>query len=146
MTAKIFPYIHFQGNCAEAMAYYQALFGGTDLRMMKYDDMKHDDGSPMPDNPMTAKSNRIMHAQMNVMGAMLMASDFPAGVEGDPQQAVSIMLAPDTVTEARRLFDGLKEGGVIHEFGPTFWSKGFGMAKDRFGTHWIIGAADPMAE
>jgi len=32
---------------------------------------------------------------------------------------------------------------VIAEYGPTFWSKGFGMMKDQFGTHWIVGAAEP---
>ena len=135
MDAKIFPYIHFQGNCAEAMAYYRDLLGGSDLQLMKYDDAPPMDGAPtMP------KSDRIMHAQMNCMGGMLMASDFPPGFQGDPQTAVSIMLTPATVAEGRRLFDALKGGGVIHDYAATFFSKGFGMAKDRFGTHWIIGA------
>ena len=133
----MFPYIHFPGTCAEAMAFYAELFGGTEVQVMKYDDMPPQEGQPaMP------KSDRIMHSQMNAMGSVLMASDFPPGVEGEPQQAVSIMLAPATVAEGRRLFDGLKGGGVIMDYGPTFWSKGFGMTKDQFGTHWIIGAAE----
>jgi PhnB protein len=78
---------------------------------------------------------------MNAMGSVLMASDFPPG-QGEPQQAVSIMLAPATVAEGRRLFDALKAGGVVAEYGPTFFSKGFGMMKDQFGTHWIVGATE----
>lgn len=46
--------------------------------------------------------------------------------------------APDIGT-ASGWFDRLAEGGaVIQPFGPTFFSPGFGMVKDRFGTHWII--------
>jgi PhnB protein len=130
------PYLHFQGQCAEAMRYYQKVFGGTDLQIMGYDQMPPVEGQP----PMP-KSDRVMHSQMQVPGGTLMASDFPPGQAGAPQGAVSIMLAPPTVAEGRRLFDALKGGGVVMEYGPTFFSKGFGMMKDQFGTHWMIGAA-----
>ena len=129
------PYIHFQGNCAEAMEYYRTVLGGTDLQMMRYSD-----SPPQPGHP-PISSDRIMHSQMTCMGGVLMASDYPPGVEGAPQGAVSIMLAPATVAEGRRIFDALKGGGVMVDYGPTFFSKGFGMMTDQFGTHWIIGAA-----
>lgn len=133
----MFPYIHFPGTCTAAMTYYAEVFGGTDLQMLKYDDMP-----PAPGMPSYPPSDRIMHSQMNCMGSTLMASDFPPGIDAGEQQAVSIMLAPATVDEGRRLFDALKGGGVVVEFGPTFFSKGFGMMKDQFGTHWIVGAAE----
>ena len=42
-------------------------------------------------------------------------------------------------TEARRVFDGLSEGGKVGmAFGPTFWSPGFGSLTDRFGVPWMI--------
>jgi hypothetical protein len=42
---------------------------------------------------------------------------------------------------AQRVFDLLADGGaVIMPFAPTFWSDGFGMLKDRFGTHWMVSA------
>jgi PhnB protein len=48
--------------------------------------------------------------------------------------------APDVAT-AQGWFDGLGNGGaVIQPFQPTFFSPGFGMVKDKFGTHWIISA------
>lgn len=132
------PYIHFRGNCAEAMRYYAGVFGGTDLSLMTYDQLPPAEGQPA-----FPKTDRVMHSQLTVPGlGLLMASDYPPGVEGDPQQAMSIMLAPATVAEGRRMFDALKDGGVVVEYGPTFWSKGFGMMKDQFGTHWIVGAAE----
>ena len=53
---------------------------------------------------------------------------------------------PD-VPAARRAFDRLAAdgGAVVIDLGPTFFSPGFGMARDRFGTHWIISAMPEAA-
>jgi uncharacterized glyoxalase superfamily protein PhnB len=45
------PYNHFDGTCAEAMAYYSKLFGGTDLQFMKYGDLPPDTGGQRDDRP-----------------------------------------------------------------------------------------------
>jgi PhnB protein len=127
------PYIHFQGNCREALTAYQQIFGGT-VEFMTYDDA--------PDaTPEMKASGLVMHATLHHGGRMLFASDFPPGFAGDPQQAVTIShIAPDD-TEARRIFAALSEGGaILMEYAPTFWSDGFGMLKDRFGTHWMVSA------
>ncbi len=127
------PYIHFQGNCREALTAYQQIFGGT-VEFMTYDDA--------PDaTPEMKASGLVMHATLHHGGRMLFASDFSPGFAGDPQQAVTIShIAPDD-TEARRIFAALCDGGaVLMEYAPTFWSDGFGMLKDRFGTHWMVSA------
>lgn len=128
------PYIHFQGNCAEAMTFYAKLFGGTDLQMMPYARMPGGDPRPGADT-------RMMHAQVTLGDGTLMASDYPPDQAGDPQKGFSVMqVAPDAPT-ASAWFDGLCVGGtVIMPFGPTFFSPAFGMVRDRFGTHWIISA------
>jgi PhnB protein len=129
------PYIHFQGNCAEAMEAYARIFGATDLHMWRYKDAP-------PDAGMTP-SDKVMHAAMTVGGQRLMASDFPPGMEGDPQKAVSVSHSVKDVDQGRKLFDQLAEGGAVAmPFGPTFFSKGFGMVRDRFGTHWMIMGPD----
>jgi PhnB protein len=134
MSSAIFPYIHFDGTCSEAMPFYAGVFGATDLQMMRYNQ------APSAEGP-GGTSDRVMHSQMTAMGSTLMASDYPPGM-GAPQSGMSIMLAPATMAEAKRLYDALAEGGeIVHAFGPTFFSPGFGMMKDRFGTHWIVGAA-----
>jgi PhnB protein len=130
------PYIHFQGNCAEAMTFYAAVFGG-DLALTRYSDM--------PDGPPDfAESDLILHAMLAVPNATLLGSDYPPGEEGDPQKAVSISYdAPDLV-QAQSIFDKLLDGGSqIMPFEATFWSPGFGMLKDRFGTHWMISVPNP---
>lgn len=126
------PYIHFQGQCAEALTAYTGLFGGTNLQMMRYADG--------PGAPEAFKSsNRIMHGQVTLGDGTLMASDYPPGTKGDPQKGFSIMQVAPDVTTAKNWFTALTQGGaVIEDFKPTFFSPGFGMVKDRFGTHWII--------
>ena len=128
----ISPYIHFQGNCREAMQTYQAIFGG-DLQLMTYGEM------PQPEERHKG-STLVMHsALMTPDVGNLAASDFPPGVTGDPQQAVSISVELKTAERAQEVYAALVDGGdVVFPMGPSFFSPAFGMLKDRFGTHWIV--------
>ena len=126
------PYLHFDGHCAEALAFYAEALGGTDLAVMRYSE------APGASDAMKA-SDRIMHGQITIGAGTLMASDMPPGMEGGPHQGVSVMQTFPTPEEARSAFDRLSEGGeVVQPFAPTFFSPGFGMLKDRFGAHWLL--------
>ncbi len=132
------PYIHFQGTCEAAMQFYAAVFGATDLQLMRYPDASGGSGAP--------SSARVMHGQFSVNGDVMMASDYPESVTGDTQAAFSVMTAPATTPEGHRIYDALLAGGaVIVPMGPTFWSPAFGMLKDQFGTHWMIGVQPQTA-
>jgi PhnB protein len=133
------PYLHFRGRCAEAFAFYAAALGGTDLALMRY--------AEGPDSPPEWRDEpHVMHGQLRIHGALLMGSDFPPGFEGDPQKGVSVMQTFPDPAAARAAFDRLLDGGdVIQGFGATFFSPGFGMLRDRFGTHWML-SADPPQE
>ncbi|TNC69822.1 VOC family protein [Rubellimicrobium roseum] len=133
------PYLHFRGDCAEALAFYAGALGGTDLALLRYADS--------PNASEAAKgSDRVMHGQLRLGDGMLMASDVPPGMEGHPQQGVSVMQTFPEPAAAHQAFDRLTDGGtVIQPFAPTFFSRGFGMVRDRFGTHWIISTAPEAA-
>lgn len=135
------PYLHFQGNCADAMRFYADVFGAGDLMIMRYSEAPPDAGMPAGD-----AGDGVMHASLTAGGQYLMASDFPPGMPGEAQAAVSVTHSTDDLVRARQVFDRLKEGGTeIMAFGPTFWSHGFGMLKDRFGTAWMVMGPDkPM--
>lgn len=127
------PYIHFQGNCREAMSAYAETFGGT-LTFMGYADAP-DVAAEMRNSPL------VMHSTLASPTGNLLASDFPPGMAGDPQQAITISHNAASIEAGQVIFDKLADGGqVIMPYGPTFWSKGFGMLKDRFGTHWMVSA------
>lgn len=133
------PYLHFQGNCAQAMRAYADIFGAKDLEIMRYKDAPANNQMPV------SSSDKVMHSHLSANGQSLMASDFPESMKGEAQAAVSINYMVEDVTKGQTTFDRLAEGGtVIMPFGPTFFSKGFGMVKDRFGTHWMI--MGPQAE
>lgn len=127
------PYLHFQGTCAEALSFYADVFGAPPPQMMRY--------AEAPGLPEAMKSDRVIHGQLAIGDGILMASDFPPSTEGDAQAAVSVMqTAPDVATGAA-WFAALGAGGaVVTPFGPSFFSPGFGMLRDRFGTHWMISA------
>jgi len=128
-------YLFFDGNCAEAMRFYEKVTGGKLMAMMKYSD------SPVPQDPAhcgPGDMDRIMHAHVVIDGRNLMASDTPKG-QFKPMQGFSLSLFYDTPEEAKKKFDMFAEGGqTFMPFGPTFWAKGFGMCVDKFGTPWMV--------
>ena len=126
-------YIFFDGNCAEAMRFYERTLGGKIEMSMTYGQ------SPEPEQCPAGSKDRIMHAAMSIDGRRLMASDVPAG-QGKPMQGFALSLNYPTAAEARQVFDALSAGGTMTmPFGKTFWAEGFGMFTDRFGTPWMVG-------
>ena len=134
------PYIHFQGQCAEALACYEQVFGGRDLQIMRY--------AEGPQAPEAWKSSpRVMHGQVAPDDGTLMASDYPPGVEGQPQTGFSVLQTAPDVATGRAIFNRPSDGGaVIDADKPTVFSPGFGMVQDKFGTHWIISALPAPAQ
>jgi PhnB protein len=129
-------YLFFDGNCAQAMRFYERTLGGK-LEMM----MTHAE-SPVADQAPPGSADRIMHARLNVDGRALMASDAMPGQPYEGMTNFSLSLIYPTVAEAKRVFDALSEGGrVTMPFQKTFWAEAFGMLVDRFGTPWMINAA-----
>lgn len=131
-------YLHFQhGQCGPALEFYREVFGGTDLQLMRYAD-----APGVPDD--WKGGPHVIHGELTLGDGRLMGSDFPPGMEGDPQKAVSVMQTAPDIDTARRWYDALLEGGdVIQEMSANFFSPAFGMVRDRFGTHWMIAAFPP---
>lgn len=136
------PYLMFPGHAAEAFAAYADIFGGT-VESSRFSDVPP--GSGMPALP-HEQMGWILHAQLDTPdGARLMGSDAPPQFadptepNGQVQSGVSVAVSRPDEAEARALFDRLAEGGTATmPFGPTFFAKGFGMCRDRFGTHWMV--------
>lgn len=132
------PYLHFQGSCAGAIAFYAKVFDDPAPVIMRYSEAP---GAAPPNG-----EDRVMYAHVNTGEGNLMASDFPPGEPGDRQAAVSVSLSYRDPGHAEAIFQGLCEGGeVIMPWAETFFAKGFGMVKDRFGTHWMVMIDTPEA-
>ena len=140
------PYLNFDGTCAEAMAFYAKLFGGQIVYQGTFGDMPASPGMPpLPD----AAKQRIMHAHLQVGAQAIMASDTMPSAPGQvpatcgggyhKPQGMWVSIGVDSFAEGQRVFDGLAQGGQVSmPYAATFWSPGFGMVTDRFGTPWMV--------
>ena len=133
MTQAI-AYLGFDGNCADAMRFYEQALGGKLEVLMSGAD------SPMAEQMPKEFRHRIMHARLALPGGgLLYAGDAPADVPYEGIKGVSITVDYATVAEAQRVFDALAAGGrVTMPMQEAFWARRFGMLVDRFGTPWIV--------
>lgn len=136
---QIDAYLMFDGNCAEAMKFYERTLGAKLEMMMTYAEAPPNE-MPVP----AASAGKIMHASLEVGGRRLMASDYPADRPAKPMQGFSLSLSYPSVKEAAPVFDALSAGGTVTmPLAKTFWAEGFGMLTDRFGTPWMFNAGEP---
>ncbi len=138
------PYLNFNGNCAEAFAFYKDLFKGTIVYQGTFGEMP--EGPPIPPEA----RDQIMHIHLQVGQQALLGSDaFPGAGEGCAggyvkPQGLWVSIGVESPDEGRRVFDALaQDGKVAMPFDKTFWSPGFGMVTDRFGTPWMVNVATP---
>ena len=130
------PYVFFGNNCREAFTRYQEIFGG-ELTLIRMADAPSDE--PVP----AEMADVIIHAALAFGNTVLMASEDPTG-GFNGVQGMFVCYSADDAGDAKRVFDALAEGGeVTQELQETFFSPGFGMCVDRFGTPWMIVAPQP---
>ena len=133
MTQAI-AYLAFNGNCAEAMRFYErALDAKLEVLMSGAD-------SPMAEQIPKESAHRILHARLALPGGgTLFGGDCPTNVPYEGIKGVSITLDFATIAAAEKAFNALASGGqVTMPMQPAFWAKRWGMLIDKFGTPWIV--------
>jgi PhnB protein len=133
-TLQPIPYLSFDGNCAEALDFYAALFGGKIISKMTFGDMPGE--MPIPEDA----KGRVVNEMLEMPGgAMLYGGDTPPGMSYKPMTGLMLALNFPTVEQAQNVFDKLADGGeVTMPFAPTFWAEKFGMVADKYGIHWGV--------
>ncbi|HVE52554.1 MAG TPA: VOC family protein [Ramlibacter sp.] len=135
-------YLFFNGNCAEAMRFYERTLGGTLEPIMKYGDRPDESGCTGGVPP----GDLVMHACLTLGNRRLMASDMMPGQAAATPGAFALALNYPTAQEARRAFDALAQGGTVTmPMEKTFWTEAFGVLTDRFGTPWMVGGGAQAA-
>lgn len=132
---QVQPYLMFNGRCEEALEFYKKTLGAQVTMLMRFSE------SPEPPPPGCAPvdGQKIMHSAFTVGESTVMASDGMT-VDGKPVfQGISLSLVAKDEAEAKRLFDGLGNGGQVQmPLGKTFFSPAFGVLADRFGVSWMV--------
>lgn len=135
MQSKLNPYISFNGNAKEAIAFYKTVFGGT-VTMSTFKE-----GGMPPSDPVDA--DKIMHAELIADNGMtLMLSDTPPGMPYNPGANISISLSGDNEEELKGYWNKLSVGAQIAvPLDKAPWGDTFGMLTDTFGIGWLVNIA-----
>lgn len=130
---QIQPYLFFQGRCDEAIAFYEKALGAKRVMLLRFKD-NPDPQAPVP----AALAEKIMHARIEIGGAVMLLSD-GHGAEGPKFQDFALTLNLPDAAAVDRAFAALQDGGaVLQPLQKTFFSARFGMVRDRFGVTWIV--------
>jgi PhnB protein len=132
---QISTHLISDGECREAFVAYQRILGGTLATLMTFGE------SPLAASVDPKWHARIVHATLVLDGAELNGADVLPHDYKTPQ-GFSVILNLQGLERARRVFVALAEGGKVNmPFQSTFWSPGYGVVVDRFGTPWEINCA-----
>ena len=135
---RVNVYLTFDGNCEEAMTFYEGVFGTKIDSLNRFADM--------PEGPdftvLEAQKEKIMHASLPISEeTAIMASDAYPGM-GPPLTLgtnFSLSVHTDSREQSDEIFHALAEGGTITmPLADAFWNSYFGMVTDKFGIHWMV--------
>ena len=131
---KLYTYLNYGGNCAEAFRFYEQHIGGKILMMMTHGDMPEGGGPEVPAN----WKNAILHARMSIGEPELLAADVPPD-RFQPMRSAYLTLVADSTPDAERIYALLSDGGEIFmPMAETFFAFRFAMLRDKFGTSWML--------
>jgi PhnB protein len=141
MNTTIQPYLFFSGRCEEAISFYQKALGAEVEMLMRH---RESPEPPPPGMLQPGFEDKVMHAELRIGGAVLMASDGCDDKSRFDGFRLSIVLP--TAADAQRAFAGLADGGEVQmALTKTFWSPCFGMVTDRFGVGWMVTVAAELS-
>lgn len=126
---KLDIYVNYSGNCEQAFRFYEQHLGGKITSMSNHEQQQNPN---IPDGWKT----KILHARIEIGGAVLMGADIPAA---EPMRSAYLTLRLDTATEAEHIYLLLSGGGQIFmKMEETNFASRFAMLRDKFGTSWML--------
>lgn len=133
---KLIPFLGFNGQTHDAMAFYAQALGGKVTSEMKYRDMPPMENTEGCGEMPAATLDHVAHSQLEVGSAVLMAADGPGGA-GEGSTTINVEV--DSIEEAERVFAALGEGGQVRmALAETFWAHRWGFLIDRYGKPWMV--------
>jgi PhnB protein len=137
---KLYTYLNYGGNCAQAFRFYEEHLGAKITMMMTHGQL------PDPSGVSPDWKDAILHARLDLGETVLLGADVPPE-RFQPMRRAYLSLIVDTTEEAERIYAVLSDGGQI--FMPmeeTFFAFRFAMLRDKFGTSWMILHERPRPE
>lgn len=127
------PYVTFNGNCREAMTFYQACLGG-ELTLQTVGE------SPMKDQMQAEMHSNVMHSLLKKDGIVIMASDMMGPGELVRGNSITLCINGGSPEELKAFFAKLSQGGKVgHDLKEEFFGT-YGDLTDKFGINWMFQA------
>jgi len=122
-------YVNYAGTCEQAFRFYEQHLGGRIASMQRHREVGGDNVPP-------DWGDKILHARIEIAGAILMGADIP---NAEPMRSAYLTLTTDTPEDAERIYALLTDRGeVFMKMEETFFARRFAMLRDRFGTSWML--------
>lgn len=133
---KMCPYLTFDGTARAALTFYAEILNGELAEVMRFDEM------PGSETKFDADIGaRLAHGQVRFGGQLIMVSDTMGTEPFAGHSGFNIQTNWDTFEAAEAAFAKLSQDGTVTmPFAPTFWTKGFGTCRDKFGVGWMVNA------
>lgn len=125
-------YLTFNGNCREAMMFYQSCLGGElFIQTVKESPLS----GKIPDHMKDA----VLHSSLTTENMVLLGSDMVGESGLIRGNAVSMVLNCTDENELHECFNKLSfRGKVLHPVEQTYFGALLGNLSDRFGNHWML--------
>ncbi|MGN6264099.1 MAG: VOC family protein [Ginsengibacter sp.] len=128
----ITAYLTFNGNCREAMQYYQKCLGGRLVFQTVGE-------SPLSDKMSAKMKKYIVHSELKNTKVLLFASDMVGQKILLKGNSVSLALNCSSEKELKKYYKSLSaDGEQTHPPEETYWGAVFGGLKDKFGINWLL--------
>ncbi|MBP3041189.1 VOC family protein [Bacillaceae bacterium Marseille-Q3522] len=131
MKGQVTPYLLFNGNASDALAYYEKVFEGEVTEKQTFGEADH----PTPPEV----DDKIIHAKFKKDDLFLMFSDTFPGQDVTFGDNISLTLELESEAEIQKIYDQLSEqGSILMELQDTFWGAKYAKVKDPFGVVWDL--------
>ena len=131
---KLIPYLHFAGNCEEALNLYKSVLNGKVEIVSRYD-------NPNMKAPEDYK-NKILHGTFTFEDNTIMVSDTHPDYKLTFGDNAALSLSGKDEAGIKRIYDALSEGGqILMPLEKQFWGDFYGYFVDRFGVRWMVNAS-----
>jgi PhnB protein len=134
MSNWLIPYITFNGNCEEAVKFYQSILGG-EAQILHFGDAPPNPNFPIND----AMKNLVLHAELRKDGHIIRFSDTFPGAAFTRGNSISFSLELESEEAVRTTFEALSQDGEV-EMKPekTFFSPMYAKFNDKYGVNWQL--------
>lgn len=133
MKKTINPFLHFNGNCKEAIEYYRDIFNG-EIEIL----MTASQANMLNDFP---SKNSILHAVLNFYnGMIIMGADTKIGMETSFGNNNFIVINFESEAEIDRVYALFAKDAmeIKEELHKVFWNAKYAEFVDKFGVCWMF--------